>query len=132
MKLAAQRVMHPDTRAQGINAFYYSHGMSVWSGRPPPELGHGELQASHRGLPPGGNQVLTYLDIVAPDETPTATVLQAFADVCHRRDPPPFAMTVGNCTFESNMVPTFRRGWRQELVELFNLAISIRRGEVRT
>lgn len=126
MKLVAQRVTHPVTRAQGINAFHYAHGSVIWNGPPPSELGHGTLHASQVGLAPGGNRVLTYLDIVTPDETPTATLLQAFAQVYSCTAPPPFATTIGNCTFESNMVPVFRRGCRQELVHLFNAAITTR------
>jgi len=128
MKLVAQRVTHPVTRVQGINAFHYAHGSVTWNGPPPSGLSHGTLHTSQIGLAPGGNQVLTYLDIVAPDETPTAALLQAFAQVCSRTVPPPFATTIGNCTFESNMVPVFRRGWRQELVQLFNTAITTRGG----
>lgn len=127
MKLVAQRVMQPETRTQAIHAFHYLHGGYIWSGAPPPDLGHGTLQASQIVLRPlGRNHVLTYLDIVAPDETPTAQVLRAFTQVYGGDRPPPFQIVVGNCTFESNMIRSFQLAWRQELVRLFDAAIAAR------
>lgn len=127
MKLSAQRVMQPGSKAQAIHAFHYSHGSYLWEGAPPTGLGHGTLQASRVQLAPlGTNHVLTYLDVVAPDEVPTARLLQAFAQVYDAAKPPPWIVTVGNCTFMSNMTHAFLLGWRQELVTLFQAAISAR------
>lgn len=127
MKLSAQRVMQPATKAQAIHTFHYTHGNYVWEGAPPPHLGHGTLQGSHVELTPlGSNHVLTYLDVVAPDEVPTARLLQAFARVYDQGKAPPFRTTEGSCTFESNMIHAFQLGWRQELVRLFEAAISAR------
>jgi hypothetical protein len=126
MKLAAQRVMQPATRAQATHAFHYAHGALVWNGPPPPGLGHGVLQASRVELRPGGNHVLTYLDIVAPDETPTVTIFRALAQIYDRERPPPFVETIGNCTFESGMIHAFQLAWRQELLHLYNVAIAVR------
>lgn len=128
MKLSAQRVMQPSTKAQAIHAFHYTHGNNyTWDGAPPPQVGHGTLQASHVEITPlGSNHVLTYLDVVAPDEVPTARILQAFAQVYDQGKAPPFRITMGNVTFESNMVHAFQLGWRQELVRLFEAAISVR------
>jgi hypothetical protein len=127
MKLVAQRVMQPGTKAQAIHTFSYAHGDFVWEGPPPETLGHGTLQTSHVLLTPlGNNHVLTYLDIIAPDETPTAQILQAFAKVYEQGAAPPFRPTVGNCTFESNMTHAFKLAWRQELVRLYEAALSAR------
>lgn len=127
MKLVAQRVMQPDTKAQAIHAFHYTHGDYVWDGPPPPGLGHGTLQASRIELHPlGRNHVLTYLDIVAPDLVPTAELLRAFAQLYDSQRRPPLKETFGNCTFECNMTHAYRLGWRQELLRLFNAAISVR------
>jgi len=124
MKLTAQRVMQPATGMQAIHVFYFTHSY-VWVGPPPPDLGHGDLVDAHVPVGAGGNHVLSYLDIVAPDETPISTILRAFAKVYDHR-PPPFHETVGNCTFESKMVSEYRFVWRAELAQLYNAAITIR------
>lgn len=126
MKLVAQRVMLPATHTQATHAFHYTHDGVVWIGPPPSELGHGMLQASHVELHPGGNHVLTYLDIVTPDETPTATILRAFTQIYDHGQPPPFVHTIGNCTFSSAMTHSFQLVWRQELIHLYNNAIAVR------
>jgi hypothetical protein len=64
--------------------------------------------------------------VIAPDEVPTARLLQAFAQVHDVAKPPPWIVTVGNCTFTSNMIHAFLLDWRQELVRLFQAAISAR------
>lgn len=126
MKLVAQRVMSPATRTQATNAFHYVHGGLAWAGLPPAELGHGVIQALRVELPPGGNHVLTYLDIVAPDETPTLTILRAFTELYDFDRPPPFVHTVENCTFSCAMIHAFQLVWRAELIYLYNEAISVR------
>jgi hypothetical protein len=126
MKLVAQRVMQPAAGPQATHAFHYTHGGLVWIGPPPPGLGHGTLQASHVELPPGSNHVLTYLDIIAPDETPTVTILRAFTQIYERGHPPPFVHTIGNCTFSSAMIHAFQLAWRAELGHLYNNAIAAR------
>ena len=124
MKLVAQRVLQPATGAQAIHVFYFTHP-DIWVGLPPPGLGHGALVEAHVQLGAGGNEVLSYLDIVAPDETPISTILRGFAKV-YDHSPPPFHETVGNCTFESKMVSRYRFVWRAELAQLYNAAITIR------
>lgn len=127
MKLAAQRVMQPARRGLAIHAFHYSHGPYIWEGAPPPDLGNGTLQVSRTVLRPlGGNSVLTYLDVIAPDEVSNARILLAFAQIYEGDQAPPFKQTVGNCTFESNMIHSYLLGWRQELVGLFEAALSVR------
>jgi hypothetical protein len=128
MKLVAQRVMQPNTRLHAIHAFYYLHGGFVWNGEPPPGLGPGTLQASQIVLRPlGRNTVLSYLDIIAPDETPTSQILRSFAHLYDGDHPPPFGLTVANCTFESNMIRAYQLAWRRELVLLYDAAIAVRR-----
>jgi hypothetical protein len=70
--------------------------------------------------------VLTYLDIVAPDETTTVTILRAFTELHDLGRPPPFVQTIGNCTFSCAMVHAFQLVWRQELNHLYSTAISVR------
>lgn len=126
MKLVAQRVMSPATRTQATHAFHYLHGGLAWAGLPPVGLGHGVLQAIRAELPPGGNHVLTYLDIVAPDETPTLAILRAFTELYSADRPPPFVHTFEDCTFSCAMIHAFQLVWRAELIHLYNEAISVR------
>ena len=126
MKLVAQRVLQPATQAQALHTFHYVHGNYIWAGDPPP--GFGTLQASHVVLLPlGGNSVLTYLDVTAPDETPTHQLIAAFAQILAYHQPPPFKLQAqAGITFESNMVHVFQLAWRQELVLLFDSAVATR------
>jgi hypothetical protein len=126
MKLVAQRVMSPATRTQATHAYHYVHGGLTWAGPPPAELGHGRIQAIRVELPLGENHVLTYLDIVAPDETPTLTIFRAFTELCDLDRPPPFVHTVEDCTFSCAMIHAFQLVWRAELIYLYNEAISMR------
>jgi hypothetical protein len=125
MKLTAQRVTQPATGVHAIHAFYFTHQSYFWVGPPPPELGHGLLTDSHVPLGAGGNHVLTYLDIITPDETPAATILRVFAQL-YDQHPPPFRTQIGNCTFESSMISAFASVWRAELAQLYDAAIAIR------
>ena len=84
MYICAQRVERPGESSgeQGINAYYYLHGSSSWQGHPPrqflPESNPGVLADSLLELmPPGGNRVRSYIDIVAPDGTPLNHIVPA-------------------------------------------------------
>lgn len=80
MYYCAQRVQSHDG-TQGINAFLYLHGSYEWDGRPPlelaPERDPGVLADSTIEVPPPGNRVRSYLDIVAPDSTPMNNIARA-------------------------------------------------------
>lgn len=79
MYLTAHRVRAPSSDVTGINVFLHTHG-----GGGPFAAGHtgealledvthrhpGELSREDLQVPPGGNTVLSYLDLVAPDGTP--------------------------------------------------------------
>ena len=77
MFITAQRVVRrsPDPPQSGINAFLYRHGAQhVWEPEGLqhflPETNPGELERQLIEVHPvGGNPVLAYLDVVAPDET---------------------------------------------------------------
>lgn len=130
MRLAAQRVSNRDLRRQAIHAFHYIHGNYVWAGRAPANLGPGILQASRVEIhPASGNPVQSYLDIVAPDETPTQEIDQCFEMLLHaQRDPPPWrpSPVIGRCTFDANLVNALRAAWRRELRELYRTARQVR------
>lgn len=129
MLLTAQRVMQPNTRLAAIHAFHYRHLQCpyIWDGPPPPDLGEATLVAQRvRLYPLGQNSVLTYLDIIAPDDVSTPRIVQAFAQLYDQDRPPPFSATIGNCTFEANMIHAYLLAWRQEVVVLFQEALAIR------
>ncbi len=78
----------------GINAFLHLHGPEFpWTrdAASLPEDNPGRLQGTWTALPPGGNLVHSYLDILAPDGTPRAALMEALEalrrDLSERRNP---------------------------------------------
>lgn len=75
MYVCAQRVhatAGPHSGSQGINSFIYLHGPYTWQDLPEnlwPEKNPGVFTDSLIEVPPPGNRVRSYLDIVAPDGT---------------------------------------------------------------
>ena len=78
MYLTAHRVRSPSSGKHGINSFLYEHGstpavegMSLQSSdvRRVAEQQPGTLKTDWIEVVPGGNQVLSYFDIVAQDST---------------------------------------------------------------
>ena len=90
MFLTAHRVRSPDGR-QGINAFFYLHGDSPAPGMAwdSPNLNVEMIAEKYPGkfvdqevaIVPGGNSVLSYLDIVAPDGERLARVREALQEL---------------------------------------------------
>lgn len=80
MYVAAQRVISPITGMRGVNIFMYQHGAGAWIGTVPPyflpDVNPGVLVWHDTQLAPPGNRVLSYLDIVAPDEMPLLELRQ--------------------------------------------------------
>jgi hypothetical protein len=68
MLLAAQRV-RSSSGNDGINAFRYLHGAGAWPSNPLVLLDSdpGSLERQSIEIPPPGNLVRSYLDLVAPD-----------------------------------------------------------------
>lgn len=72
MLLVAQRVISPHTGNRGVNLYKYAHGRT-WTQVPPglhPDHNHGQLVWSDQQLPPPGNRIVSYLDVVVPDDLP--------------------------------------------------------------
>ncbi|HEX3757250.1 MAG TPA: hypothetical protein VHW23_01030 [Kofleriaceae bacterium] len=96
MYVTAHLVKSRDQR-EGINAFLHVHGAGfAWPDDASllPETSPGKTVLHHTDLPPGGNQIRAYLDIVAPDRTPRAEIDQALTafsqDLRERRNPTVF------------------------------------------
>lgn len=130
MLLSAQRVRSLEG-AEGINAFCFSHGSYIWEGLPPqgiPDQDPGMLVAQSITLPPPGNRVRAYLDIVAPDETPPSEVQSAFVTFVSeaQHSTMPWIGVVGRCLFRVGMDFAIAQQWQAELARLYRAAMDVR------
>jgi hypothetical protein len=130
MYIAAQRVISPSTGAEGVNAFYYRHGPDAWSEFPPagiPDQNPGTLIRQSIAVPPPGNAVRSYLDIVAPDDTTWFEIYQAFVTfISHiQRQPFPWIDSVGRCYFRIGMEFDLASNWQRELATLHRAARAV-------
>ncbi len=79
MYLTAHRLVTP-LGDEGVNAFLHLHGdQFAWPDDPAPlaTSNPGEIVERNTEVPPGGNRVLAYLDVLAPDGTPAAEIRAA-------------------------------------------------------
>ncbi len=74
--LTAQKVVSPATGQTGINSFRYAKA-AVRSFELLQTDDPGELEAQQVAVPPGGNDVLCYLDVLAPDGAQPSAISQA-------------------------------------------------------
>ncbi len=131
MYRTAHRVVDPASGREGINAFCYEHPGVVWQGLPPegiPDVDPGVLAAQHLELPPPGNRVRSYLDIVSPDETPAAEVrssLLRFLSEAQGR-PLPWEGVVGRCLFRLGVEADLAPDWPEELATLYRAIDGLR------
>ena len=130
MYLTAQRVVSPSC-LEGLNAFFYTHGAQTWSGLPPPDMPDkdpGTLVQELITVPPPGNHVRSYLDIVAPDETPSAEIRQSLVTFLSRvqREPLPWVGVVGRCFFRNGLDKALATRWRPEIAQLYQVASGLR------
>lgn len=99
MYITAHRVTTSDGATTGINCFRHKHGYLLgvdgsWDNAKVDDIAYqhpGKLIAQDIGLPPGGNRVLSYLDVIAEDATPPDTivrVLQAYELLIGSKDRP--------------------------------------------
>ncbi len=83
MYVTAHRVVSP-LEEEGVNTFLHLHGpLFVWPENPAPlpENNPGTLEERATEVPPGGNRVKSYLDVLAPDATSRSEVAEAIADL---------------------------------------------------
>lgn len=130
MYIAAQHVISPATRVEGVNAFYYRHGPNAWSGSPPaeiPDQNPGTLVRHSIVVPPPGNSVRSYQDIVAPDDTTWFEIYQALVTFIPRvqRSPLPWIENVGRCYFRVGMELGLAQDWQRELAALHRAARAV-------
>jgi hypothetical protein len=132
MRLSAQRVRAADGH-QGVNAFCALHGSRVWLDQPPADVAASAGQLVNRRIQvvPGGNSVLRYLDIVAPDDTPSSKIERAITDSIDllREQPLPLVVQSEEVRFEFNVDLRLASAWRRELVTLMRAALAVRTPE---
>lgn len=130
MLLTAQRVRSV-SGVEGINAFCSLHGEYSWPGPPPsgvPDSNPGERANEIIAVPPGGNRVRSYLDVIAPDETPTTEILAAVPVflTAVQTSPLPWVATAGRCTFRFGLEAGREGVWIAELRALLAVALRVR------
>ena len=118
MYLTAQRVRAPDGKI-GVNGFLYEHAADVtWSEPPKPAAGSvGELVHSFLMVPPGGNQVLSFIDIVAPNGMSYAaldTRIRAWLTAGTPEQPLPWTWSDAEVRLGLHMVSAYVKAWRAE------------------
>lgn len=133
MYLTAQHVVAPTTQTEGINAFHYVHGAFTWEGLPPdgiPDRNLGTLVHQSVVVPPPGNRVRSYLDIVALDETTWNEIRQSFTTFVSEAQlgPLPWVGIVGRTYFRIGMERSLAGGWQREIADLYRAAQSARVG----
>jgi hypothetical protein len=116
---------------EGVNAFCNLHGSLTWPGEPPagiPESNPGEPANQNITVPPGGNHVRSYFDVVTPDETPTSEILAAVQQfvVAMRGCPLPWESTIGRCTIRFGIDLGLEHAWVEEFRRLVAAAMQVR------
>jgi hypothetical protein len=116
MYLTAQRVTKGDEN--GINAFFFTHGDLQWDAPPHPDHCRGELVDQLLSVTAGGNPVLSFLDIVAPERTPIEKLRELFIHefpLTAFRTKHPWTATRDNCWFRLALTkPYAGKEWRRE------------------
>lgn len=131
MYLTAHHVTSPTDQRQGINAFLYRHETLSWDGMPPVEIpsqNPGTLVAQSISVAPPGNRVRSYLDIVAPDDTPWNEIRIGLMDFVGQMqpDPLPWSGLSGRCLFGLGMDRDLSHQWQRELAILYRAAQALR------
>jgi hypothetical protein len=126
--LTAQHVQ-AQAGAEGINAFCRLHGPYEWTDIPPEDLPRGELVHQAISIPPGGNSVRSYLDVIAPDETSTHEIRSAIVPFIEqsRGHALPWMSNVGQCTFRFGVEAGLHNHWPEEFRQLLLAALTVRR-----
>lgn len=115
---------------EGINAFLHLHGPQFpWpeDAAPLADTSPGKIVQRQIDLPPGGNQVRAYLDVLAPDDTDRDEIDRALAglarDLDERRNPTVF--TLGPVTIRFGVELGLERLRAQQLHMLAPVALRL-------
>lgn len=126
MYLTALHVVRAADGAEGINSFYYAHPGTNWL-VPPANVPDGEpgvLVSSQIELPPGGNRVRSYLDIVTHEGASWSELRRSFLVFVLDSEGGefPWVRLVGRTRFRAGMELALAPEWRAELSALFAAA----------
>jgi hypothetical protein len=115
---------------EGINAFLHVHGPQLpWpeDAAPLADTAPGKIVHRRIDIPPGGNQVRAYLDVLAPDESSRDEIERALAefarDLGERRNPTVF--TLGAVTIRFGVELGLERLRAQQLDMLVPVVIQL-------
>lgn len=127
MYLTAHRVASPTTQREGVNAFVYRHMGQAWEHLSPaevPQRNPGVLQASSISLPPAGNRVRSYLDVVIPDDVRWDELHAGLMEFVARRQttPLPWSGESRSGYFRIGMERALSPSWQKELAILYRAA----------
>jgi hypothetical protein len=133
MYLTAHRVRSPSTLSEGINSFLYLHGPYTWRGLPPagiPEANPGALAAKRITVRPPGNRVRSFLDVIAPDETPWEEIQDSFNRFIAQAQCQslPWTGVDGRCLFRVGLELELAGQWSREVAALYQAAGALRIG----
>lgn len=125
MYLTAHHVASPVSGQEGVNAFLYLHdSTSPLPLTEIPEHSPGTLVAQAISLAPPGNLVLSYLDIVAPDDVRWERVRLGLMELVgeKRATRMPWAGELEGCYLRFSMAVRVKRQWQSELAVLYRSA----------
>ncbi len=127
MHLIAQRVRSLQDQ-EGVNAFCYSHGPIRWLDKPPSDLHPGRLVNSRMEITPPGNRIRSFLEIIAPDVTPSRQVWKAIMECIDLFENKKLPLNVlsGDIAFQFDLDSALAPAWRQELEFLLHHALAVR------
>ncbi len=129
MLLVAQRVISTARRVQGINAYRYRHGRDPWPTDPRVMLDDPSktLERKNVHLRPGGNRVISFLDVAAPDDAVPGEILDRLNELKIQDPPPEFPMerVLGRCAIRLGLEGRMLPFWRRELEDLIQHMIGI-------
>lgn len=129
MYLTAHRVVRPNVREQGVNAFAYVHNR-VWLGEPPPDLAETPITLLRSDItvaPPRGNRVRSYLDIVTPDGATSKQIVDDLNQILPFADDLalPWLIDSGDSRFAFGVDRQLAPAWREELQTLLNAVLTV-------
>lgn len=126
--LTAHRVVSPTTDEEGINAFRYTSGNYTWEGPAPAPFDldedPGVLVGKRVSVPPPGNHVRSYLDIVAPADVALHELRGALAAAADGDAPErlPAEWSSGRVWLRFGAERALLPFWRTEMRRLFDSA----------
>lgn len=128
MYVTAHRVTDKGGHAE-INGFLYSHEGADWDVPPCgiPDERPGKLIRQSVPLLPGGNDVSSFLDVVAPDGEAWSDIERCFATFVAgaHGQPLPWVGVVGRCLFRFGLNMGLAPRWRSELAHLYQAVESL-------